>query len=440
MTTASFRIAFFADTHLGYAAKCRIHGPSGLNHRVRDGWLALRQTIDQILAAEVDLVVHGGDLFHRSHPMVGDIVWARQQFERLAHAKIPLIGTTGNHDATNERGKLSATAAVHDPARGIEWVTDPYKVIEPVDGLAIHVLSHYALARAERLLPDPKDGVVNILTAHGAAMLPGHDVFRCVDSPGELPIGLDLLMDDRFVLKALGHYHGMGEILPGVWYAGSAIRRGFADPPGGRGWLLCTVYSDGRVEVEPQYIDQRPQYDLPVIDAAGLTGAEVEERIRANLADIDVTDAIIRQVVVNCTTPVRRGINQPALAQLTAPALMWMLDLRRPETPPPGEKRPAAGDALGDSLATAGAANLPAVYENWVPGWAKQHNVAPELVPVVASEGTRHLQEASRDAETGDFAAPPDPTPAAPAQVPQPRPHTPSMPEVDSVTGEVTPW
>lgn len=408
------KIGFFADDHLGYNAKCRSHAASGLNMRTRDGYLALRERVTQMIEAEVDIAVGGGDLFHRSWPNVADIVWAQTQLRRLSDAGIPVVGNTGNHDASNERGKSPATASVHDPDRGLHFVTEPYRAVRPVEGLTIHAVSHYGLAQSERLIPEPVDGDINIFTTHGAAMVPGHEVFLCVDSPGEQPIGLDLLLDDRYSLKLLGHYHGLGEVMPDVWYAGSSIRRGFSDPEGGRGWLLVTIESDGSTKVEPQYISQRAQFDLPKIDASTLTGAEVEERIRANLAAVDVGDAIIRQVVTNCDTATRRGIDQPALGGLVHDALMWMPDFRRPdavtmEVTEAGETVegvPVAAD-VSDALSTAGSADLPTVYSGWIDRWSDANHIAPELKPVVATEGDRHLRAASEDVETdAEFVAP----------------------------------
>ncbi len=408
--TSSYRIAVWGDDHLGYAARCRIHPASGLNHRVRDGYLALRERVTQAIEAQVHLVLQTGDLFHRSWPAVSDIVWARQQFDRLAQAGIPVVGNTGNHDASSERGKSPATAAVHDPDRGVDFVLEPYRVLHPVDGLAVHMVSHYGLAQAERLLPEPTPGAVNVLSAHGAAMVPGHEVFRCTDSPGEQPIGLDLLADPRWAVTALGHYHGMDEILPRVWYAGSAVRRGFADPPGGRGWLLLDIQPDGSVQVQPQYITQRPQFDLPVIDAAGWTGAQVEEAIRAHLAQVDLTDAIVRQVVTNCAASVRRGVDQPALARVAAPALMWLPEFRRPE-PAAASAGGSGGDTVGDSLVTAGSADLPRAWNTWATSWLARVEAAPALHPTVVAEGHRHLVAASTAVDGGEFAAPvPAPT------------------------------
>ena len=423
MSSIAYRLSVMSDTHLGYAAKCRVHAASGVNVRVRDGYLAFKETVTQMIDEEVDAVLHGGDLFHRSWPSVMDIAWARGQLDRFSKAGISVFGNTGNHDASSERGKVPATAAVNDPDRGIHMVTEPYRMVEPVDGLVMHLVSHYGLAQSERLLPDPVEGKVNILTAHGAAVVPGHEIFACADSPGEQPIGLDLLTNPGFAVHLLGHYHGMGEIIDNVWYAGSAIRRGFSDPAGGRGWLMVNIHTDGSVTVEPRYISQRPQHDLDRIDATGLTGEEVEERIRANLASVDLGEAIVRQVVVNCSTAVRRGIDQAALNDLAGETLMWMPDFRRPEATDETGERTVEG--VGASLKTAGASDLPTMYDTWIGGYATRTNLPEQMVEVVISEGTRHLKAATM-ADTGydstdlmDSATPsagaPERTPAHPA-------------------------
>jgi hypothetical protein len=448
-----YRIGFRSDAHLFYPAGRKVHPGTGLNMRVRDGLLAFRQTMDQMIEAEVDMILDGGDIMHASHPPVMAIVFARQQILRAWQAGIPYIGNTGNHDASDERGKSPATAALHDPDRHIEWVTEPYRMIEPVDGLAIHMISHYGLAQTDRIVPEPVDGVVNILSSHGAAMVPGHEVFRCVDSPREQAIGLDLVLDDRYAVKALGHYHGMDEILPGTWYAGSAIRRGFSDPAGGRGWLLMNVFADGHIEVERKYIDQRPQFDLPAIDAKGLTGSDVEERIRANLAAIDIDGAILRQVVTNCTTSVRRGIDQPALDKITASALMWMTDFKRPNLADTGEQFVAGPSS---SLASAGSANLPQMYSGWAADHAESIGLAAELRPVVAAEAEGHLRAASEGVETGTVLTTTAPAPrnggaraaagTATAVLDRPVATAPSTdtpvaaPRVDAATGWEAPW
>lgn len=397
-----YTIAFMADSHLGYSARCRSHS-SGLNMRVRDGYLGFRETVDQILEVRPDVVIDGGDLFHRSHPGISDIAWARRQLERLSAAGIPVVVVTGNHDFANDRGKSPATVAVDDPGRGIFAVSEPYRVIRPVPGLAIHAVSHVGLAAAARVVPEPVDGEVSILTSHGAAQVPGHEIFATVDSPGEAVIGYDLLTMP-WAATLLGHYHGMGS-LPGfeqgpgqAWYAGSLLRRGFSDPAGGRGWLLVTVEDSGVVSVERRYISQRPQFDLPVIDAAGGTAVTVEEAIRENLRSVDVTDAIIRQRVINCPLAVRRAVDMKGLNDLAASALVWQAEFFRPAVTELAAL-PETQAAVA-SLRSAGSADLPKMFADWFGGYAEANALAETLRPSIVSGATKLLEKVSTNVDS----------------------------------------
>jgi DNA repair protein SbcD/Mre11 len=408
-----FRIGFFSDTHLGYAAKCRPDPKTGINARVLDGYRAFSAIVNDMITAEVDLVIHGGDLFHKSWPEINDIVWARQELNKFTAAGIPVVGTTGNHDAATDRAKAAATAAVTDRERGVVFVQKPVETVEVVPGLKVTALSHYGLARRDRIVPEPVEGYVNLLVAHGAAALPGHELFHCVDSPGEQPIGMDILADPRWAGKLLGHYHGMGP-LPGLnsgpsqaWYAGSTVRRGFSDPEGGRGWLQVVVNTDGTVVWERKTVQQRPQFDLPVIDAVGLTGAEIHERALFNLTAVPLEGAIVRQVVTNVSAFQRAGVNLPALNTAAGGCLQWLPVLRRPETAVvvDGEivTDPVTGEVIistpTESLATAHAADLPAAYREWGPKWVQEVNLPEKLRNEVLTAGETHLTDASTGIE-----------------------------------------
>ena len=401
----SYKIAFLSDTHLGYSAKCRNHS-SGINMRNRDGLLGFRETIDQILQEpDIDLVLHGGDLFHRSLPAIAEIAFARKQLERFYKAGIPVIATTGNHDFANDKGKSPATAALDDPDRNIHMVTTPFQLFTPVEGLNIHVISHIGLLATERIIPEPIDGEINIFTTHGAAQVPGHEVFACLDSPGEAVIGYDVLTLP-WSATLLGHYHGMGS-LPGfdagdtgqAWYAGSLLRRGFSDPEGGRGWLLATVHDNGKVTIEPRYIHQRSQFDLQFIDATGLTGPEVEEMIRENISKVDFEEAIVRQRVINCSLPTRRGVDIKALGEVMEKALMWQPEFIRPSEIEFAEE--TAKDLAVSSLITAGSSDLPGMFSGWFSGFAERSSIPKEIRPSIEDAGIKLLKSVSLGVESG---------------------------------------
>ena len=415
-----FKIAFLADTHLGYAAKVRIHSKSGLNERVRDGYLALRETVDQILEHDVDLVLHGGDLFHRDWPAVSDIAWANMQLGRLVDAGIPVIVNTGNHDASGERGRSPATAAIE--GRGITVVRKPLHTLHPADGLSVHVMSHYGLARSERMIPEAVQGEVNIFTAHGAAQIPGHDLWKCLDSPGEQMIGVDLLTNTDWAVTLLGHYHEQSQ-LPDIgrsthgqaWYAGSALRRGFSDRPGKRGWLLVDVDTEKNVTIERKAIAQRPQFDLAVVDAADLTGDEVYEAIMENLQRVDPTEAIIRQVVMNVTAGHRAGMNMKGLTDAAGSALQWLLVPQRPELTVDDKAAVAAaaqdnpddtttttgdGDQVNaSSLVTARGVNLTSAYRQYVPVWGSANSLPEATIDAIITDGEKYIAQSAPDVD-----------------------------------------
>jgi DNA repair exonuclease len=146
-----YTIGFFADTHLGYESGTSVDPATGLNQRVRDGYDALKETVDAMVAAEVDLVIQGGDLFHVPKPTAVDVKFANGQLRRLADAEIPTVINTGNHDAPGQRGDGAAVLYVDDPSRGITSVATPYREINIADGLRLHVISHYGLAQEQRV-------------------------------------------------------------------------------------------------------------------------------------------------------------------------------------------------------------------------------------------------------------------------------------------------
>lgn len=400
------KIAFASDTHLGYAATRRVHPQSGLNVRVIDGYKAFRETIDQVIAAQPDVFVHGGDVFHVPHPDILSIRFAQDQMARLAEAGIPAYLNVGNHDVAGIRGRGAAPLVLHDPARRIHVITNPTEVIDVADGLVLHALSHAGLAIAERPHLAPIPGAINLFTAHGAASIPGSPVFHCSHSPNEQPIGLDLITDDwDFIL--LGHYHGRGALpgYPRAWYAGSAIARGFSDPPGGRGWMLLDVAAGGAAEIITFDVAQRPILDLPVINGSGLTGEELTERVRVALAGCECTGAIIRQVITNVTPTANRGIDHSGLARLTEPAMSWRLDLRRPD--PAAESHPVATSEeqgpAGPSpdAPTRGDTDLATRYAQFV-AESGADLTADALRDTVVSNGQRHLRAATGEHDVPD--------------------------------------
>ena len=334
----TLNLAFFADSHLGYRAKVK-NNSKGINVRVQDGYDALKEITRGILTSDVkiDAVIHGGDFAHTSQPSVRDITVGNFYLRKLAEAGIPVYGVGGNHDSSDIRADLPAVAAFHDPERKIHMVYEPYKKFEIADGVMLHAMSHHGLHEGDAPEINVSSDVINVFTTHGAAIDPKNQtLLRCIDSPREQIIPVEMITEGMFNVNLLGHYHSryaVGNEVLNTWYAGSAIRRGFTDEPGQRGWLLVQIEPNGKVTVTPKDIPQRPQFDLPIIDAADLNPSEIMDLLENNIERTVGLDAepMVRQRIKNANRIIREGLDYNRINTLKEHMLLWQLELLKPE-------------------------------------------------------------------------------------------------------------
>src|SRR4051812_45427146 len=94
----SIRIAHISDTHLGYRTNFKTDPISGRNQRLVDIEQAYRIAVDDILSRDVQLVIHGGDVFHHTRPTWTTLRWFISQTRRLTNAGLPVLVIGGNHD------------------------------------------------------------------------------------------------------------------------------------------------------------------------------------------------------------------------------------------------------------------------------------------------------------------------------------------------------
>jgi DNA repair exonuclease SbcCD nuclease subunit len=393
----TYNIAFFADSHIGYRAKTR-NNAQGINIRVQDGYDAFREIIAQIIKSEgkdkIDAVICGGDLFHGSHPSIRDIATVQWYLRELAKHGIPFYGLAGNHDATDIRADMAAVAAVNDPDRGIHALYTPYAMYDLADGIVLHSVSHHGLGDDDAPEIKPVADSYNIFTTHGAALDPkNHTLMRCAESPREQFIPVEMIVDDAFIVKLLGHYHSRyavgGESL-NTWYSGSTLRRGFSDAPGDRGWLLVKV-DEGVVSVTPQNISQRPQYDLDVIDASGQNASDVMDLLTINInRTLEAEKApIVRQKIINVNRGVREGLDIERINELTKHTLMWSLEKVRPEVEDSIAKKTTKGEL---SLGKKHSINVLESFDGWVKEQGK--SVPEEYRDTVIKDAETYLKQA----------------------------------------------
>ncbi|MFC6729747.1 metallophosphoesterase, partial [Natronoarchaeum mannanilyticum] len=89
------RVIHTGDTHIGYR---QYHSPE----RRRDFLAAFERVVDDAVEADVDAVVHAGDLFHDRRPELLDLQGTVSALRDLADAGIPFLAVVGNHETKRD--------------------------------------------------------------------------------------------------------------------------------------------------------------------------------------------------------------------------------------------------------------------------------------------------------------------------------------------------
>jgi DNA repair protein SbcD/Mre11 len=342
-TGTAVKIAHLADLHLGFRQYHR-QTPSGINQREADVANAFRAAVDGVIAARPDAVIIAGDLFHAVRPTNFSIVFAFRQLQRLREElpKAPLILIAGNHD-TPRSSETGSILRLYEEL-GLHVVADePRRITFPELDLSVLAVPHAAMFAPEKpvLRPDgPEKHQVLVLHGEIEGLYP-YD--RSTVEYGGAVIDPEALKREKWSYVALGHYHVQHEVVaaPPIWYAG-ALDYVSPNPWGelqdeerlfvpGKGWLLADL-ATGKVRRMPVSL-ARPVHDLAWIDATGKSAAEVDGEIGDRLATIPggLSDAIVRQVVIEIPRHVVRELDHAAIRAAKASALHLHLDFRRPE-------------------------------------------------------------------------------------------------------------
>ena len=370
LSTDGFKIAHTADWHIGYSAG-RSTDARGINLRVLDGYKALGRVVHGILEEHPDAVVVSGDVFHTPTPTPRDILTVRTALWKFWENEIPVYVLAGNHDASDLERDIAASKVIDDPWRKIYSTAKPADSFELTDGLVLHMASHHRYEQQKGTFGAMKrtPGCVNLFATHGGLTNPVTNlVLKTPQSPREIIIPSELLEIWDFVL--LGHIHERQQVDEKTYYAGSLLRRGFADKEGARGWILHTISPDGTSRVEYKDIPQRPQYDFPVLNLATKeyddpTGV-ILENIKTALNE-SADSPILRQRVVIGSAGLT-SINMRAINQAAESAFSFQVSPIK-ESSPLGSVGADVPEATGEEnltdLASFVHEHLVSSYETW---------------------------------------------------------------------------
>jgi len=289
------RILFLADTHLGFDFPLR---PRVNRRRRGDDFFAnFRTALAPALRGEVDLVLHGGDLFNRSNVPAGLVQMAFEPMIEVAEYGVPVVLVPGNH----ERSRIPLQLWGAHP--NIHLLDEP-KTIRCTLGNDIVALAGFPFVRhirehfihlVERTRWHDASSDVRLLCMHqtveGAQVGPAAYTFRR---------GVDIIpgqaLPADFAVVASGHIHRSqilrhdlrGRPLPApVVYPGSIERASFAERDEAKHYCILEFDGEGELSnVKYVPLPARPMASL-TLSPDGTSPQRLDRELRARLAGLD---------------------------------------------------------------------------------------------------------------------------------------------------------
>jgi len=260
------RALFFSDTHLGIDDPPR---PRVERRRQGDDFFAnAERVVARALAGDVDLVVHGGDLFHRSNVPLCLAERAYALLRKVAEHGVPVVIVPGNH----ERQALPFPLLLRHPS---VFVLDRPKTLRlTLAGLRValggfpylrHARARFAAAlAATELARAPAD--LRLLCMHHCfegAKVGHHDwTFRDAEDvvrAADLPTGLAAVLTGHVHRhQVLEHDLGGAPLRAPVLYPGSVERTSSAERGETKGYLVLDFDSSGLAGWRFQALPTRP--------------------------------------------------------------------------------------------------------------------------------------------------------------------------------------
>ena len=290
------RVLLLADTHLGFDDPTRPRVDR--RRRGPDFFAAFERALAPARDGRADLVVHGGDLLHRSRVPAGLVQRALAPLRAVADRGIPVFLVPGNHERSRIPAPLLARHEhlhVFDRPRtfactrgGLRIALSGFPCVRRIgEGALRGVLESTGWRRQE--------AEVRLLCMHQAVegarvgvqdfeFRPGPEVI----ARREIPAG--------FAAVLSGHIHRAQvlrrSLAAPVLYPGSVERTSFAERAEVKGCLRLRFAPGRLLDWELAPLPARPMVVLP-IDARGHGEAALASRLRASLASCD-PEAVVR--------------------------------------------------------------------------------------------------------------------------------------------------
>jgi exonuclease SbcD len=328
------RILLIADTHLGFDLPFRPR----IQRRRRgpDFFANFRRALLPALNAQVDAVVHSGDLLYRSKVPPQLVEMALEPLRQVADAGIPVYLVPGNHERSAiPHGHLATHPNIYLFDRPQTFLLETGKGSLSLAGFPF-VRSGIRREFPARLAQTGWQHVkadTRILCIHqsvdGASVGPGAFTFR--DAPdviraADIPRGFSAVL--------AGHIHRFqvltrdvkgAPLNAPVFYPGAIERTSFAERNEKKGYLTLEFETQAPGAANLQ---RWKFHELPVrpmlrmqIQVAGMNGRQIQAWIESRLFEIPPDSVLQIKVHGNVSEEARRVLSAPSLRVL-APATM----------------------------------------------------------------------------------------------------------------------
>ena len=329
---SAIRILLLADTHVGFDLPVRPRVER--RRRGRDFLANFERALRPALRGDVDVVVHGGDLFDRSRVPAALVDLALAPLVRVAEAGTPVYIVPGNHERSRIPPHLwTAHPNIHvfDRPRAFIHQDQHGTVVLAGFPFTRRIRDSFAgLLRQAREVATSADRCLLVMhqTVEGAQVGPGDYTFR--RGPDIIP-GRDIPADFDVVLS--GHIHrrqmlthdlrGRPLAAP-VIYPGSVERTSFAERAEEKGYAVVTVglAHDHRspVQVSFEPLPARPMVSLVLEPPASGRGA-LTGQLASRLREMD-PDSIVRvQICGPNAADALQSLSAASLRDLAPPTM-----------------------------------------------------------------------------------------------------------------------
>lgn len=289
------RVLFLADSHLGFDLPTQTRVKR--RRRGHDFLANYAAALEPALAGEVDLVVHGGDVFDRPRIPVSLAYQAFEPLRRVADRGVPVFIVPGNHERSHmphQRFALHRQVHVFDRPRTIVVEVRGTRIALtgfPYERRAVRTQFAELLARCEWRR---ECAALRLLCIHhcveGATVGPADftfttaaDVIRTAHIPSDFSAVLSGHIHRHQVLTK--DLRGRPLLTP-VLYPGSIERTSLAEIGEPKGFMILHLNQGGdggRVHWEFRRLPARPMVQEQLI-AANLNARQLESAVRAIVA------------------------------------------------------------------------------------------------------------------------------------------------------------